>query len=95
MKKLSCSSSSLNFEVYLLFHLLDISTSGTYPALPPVESIDFSTLKEEAEWKLLFSHLLAFPDVLMDTVKDGFTTQDLSVKFETQKVFRCLLHHIC
>ncbi|XP_041459923.1 DALR anticodon-binding domain-containing protein 3-like [Lytechinus variegatus] len=64
---------------------------GTYPALPPVESIDFSTLKEEAEWKLLFSHILTLPDVILDSIGESITTQELSCKFETHKICRYLV----
>ncbi|XP_071481114.1 DALR anticodon-binding domain-containing protein 3-like [Diadema antillarum] len=66
-------------------------SKGTYPPLPPLETIDFSTLKEDAEWKLLLTHLLTFPDVVSDTIGNGFTTQNLYCKFETQKVCRFLV----
>ncbi|XP_001192714.4 DALR anticodon-binding domain-containing protein 3 [Strongylocentrotus purpuratus] len=65
---------------------------GTYPALPPVEDTDFSTLKEEAEWKLLFSHILTLPDVILESVGERVTTpQELACKFETHKICRYLV----
>ncbi|ELU00657.1 hypothetical protein CAPTEDRAFT_128140, partial [Capitella teleta] len=41
---------------------------GVYPALPPVSEIDFSTLKEEDEWGLVFNYVLIYPDLIENCV---------------------------
>uniref|UniRef100_A0A8C2VQ55 DALR anticodon binding domain containing 3 n=1 Tax=Chinchilla lanigera TaxID=34839 RepID=A0A8C2VQ55_CHILA len=40
---------------------------GLYPAFPAVESLDFSLLRDEGEWLLLFNSVLPFPDLLSQT----------------------------
>ncbi|KAJ1069418.1 hypothetical protein K5549_017322, partial [Capra hircus] len=40
---------------------------GLYPTFPPVSSLDFSLLRDEGEWLLLFNSILPFPDLLRQT----------------------------
>ncbi|KAK2534656.1 Impdh2 [Columba livia] len=42
---------------------------GTYPPLPPPSELDFSCLREEGEWLLLFNYLLPFPEVLQQAAQ--------------------------
>ncbi|XP_059520776.1 DALR anticodon-binding domain-containing protein 3 isoform X3 [Myotis daubentonii] len=45
---------------------------GLYPTFPPVSSLDFSLLREEGEWLLLFNSVLPFRDLLsQSTALDG------------------------
>ncbi|KAK6639567.1 hypothetical protein RUM43_007840 [Polyplax serrata] len=41
-----------------------------YPALPPVEDIDFSVLSDSEEWALLFNYLLEYPSLIKRCAED-------------------------
>ncbi|XP_064399960.1 DALR anticodon-binding domain-containing protein 3-like [Halichondria panicea] len=45
------------------------SQHGVYPLLPSVETVDFSLLKEEEEWQLLFHYVLQYPLLLKEAAK--------------------------
>ncbi|XP_055485895.1 DALR anticodon-binding domain-containing protein 3 isoform X2 [Psammomys obesus] len=63
---------------------------GLYPAFPPVSSLDFSLLRDEGEWLLLFNSVLPFPDLLSQTVSLA-STPGLHIPVRTEMVCRFLV----
>ncbi|XP_066283604.1 DALR anticodon-binding domain-containing protein 3-like [Branchiostoma lanceolatum] len=54
----------------LFKHYQEDVQAGVYPDLPDIGSVDFSLLKEEEEWELLFNYILPYPDLVQGTVVD-------------------------
>ncbi|XP_078597932.1 DALR anticodon-binding domain-containing protein 3-like isoform X2 [Branchiostoma floridae x Branchiostoma japonicum] len=52
----------------LFKHYQEDVQAGVYPDLPDISSVDFSLLKEEEEWELLFNYILPYPDLVQGTV---------------------------
>ncbi|KAM8758607.1 DALR anticodon-binding domain-containing protein 3 isoform 1-T2 [Rhynchonycteris naso] len=64
---------------------------GLYPTFPPVSSLDFSLLREEGEWLLLFNSVLPFPELLSQTaVLDG-TAPGLHIATRMEMVCKFLV----
>ncbi|XP_019623120.1 PREDICTED: DALR anticodon-binding domain-containing protein 3-like [Branchiostoma belcheri] len=59
----------------LFKHYQEDVQAGVYPDLPDISSVDFSLLKEEEEWELLFNFLLPYPDLVQGTVGDISNTR--------------------
>ncbi|XP_054585388.1 DALR anticodon-binding domain-containing protein 3 isoform X1 [Eptesicus fuscus] len=57
---------------------------GLYPTFPPVSSLDFSLLREEGEWLLLFNSILPFPDLLSQTAALDAARTETVCKFLVQ-----------
>lgn len=65
---------------------------GFYPALPSVDLIDWTLLREEEDWELVYVYLAAFPEIVSQSVEciipaDG----KLSAKIHTHKVTNFLV----
>ncbi|BFZ10895.1 hypothetical protein BsWGS_13934 [Bradybaena similaris] len=60
---------------------------GIYPHLPPLEDIDFTLLREEEDWELVYLYLAAFPDVVRQSVESVFPQDGKHLaKIHTHKV---------
>ncbi|NXS67119.1 DALD3 protein, partial [Pandion haliaetus] len=64
---------------------------GTYPALPPVSELDFSCLREEGEWLLLFNYLLPFPEVLQQAAQLPAPAKGIRITANTETVCKFLI----
>uniref|UniRef100_A0A8C5L592 DALR anticodon binding domain containing 3 n=1 Tax=Jaculus jaculus TaxID=51337 RepID=A0A8C5L592_JACJA len=64
---------------------------GLYPPFPPVSSLDFSLLRDEGEWLLLFNSVLPFLDLLSQTVSLASTAPGLHVPARTEMVCKFLV----
>uniref|UniRef100_A0A8C9MR63 DALR anticodon binding domain containing 3 n=1 Tax=Serinus canaria TaxID=9135 RepID=A0A8C9MR63_SERCA len=59
---------------------------GTYPPLPPVSELNFSCLREEGEWLLLFNYLLPFPEVLQQAAQLPPPSKGIRITANTETV---------
>ncbi|NXL47430.1 DALD3 protein, partial [Podilymbus podiceps] len=64
---------------------------GTYPPLPPASELNFSCLREEGEWLLLFNHLLPFPEVLQQAAQLRPATKGIRITANTETVCKFLI----
>ncbi|XP_075288940.1 DALR anticodon-binding domain-containing protein 3 [Opisthocomus hoazin] len=65
---------------------------GTYPPLPPASELNFSCLREEGEWLLLFNYLLPFPEVLQQAAQLPAPTKGVRITANTEMVCKFLIH---
>ncbi|XP_041281398.1 DALR anticodon-binding domain-containing protein 3 isoform X3 [Onychostruthus taczanowskii] len=64
---------------------------GTYPPLPPVSELNFSCLREEGEWLLLFNYLLPFPEVLQQAAQLPAPSKGIRITANTETVCKFLI----
>ncbi|XP_009468229.1 PREDICTED: DALR anticodon-binding domain-containing protein 3 [Nipponia nippon] len=64
---------------------------GTYPPLPPASELNFSCLREEGEWLLLFNYLLPFPEVLQQAAELPAPTKGIRITANTETVCKFLI----
>ncbi|NXY66392.1 DALD3 protein, partial [Callaeas wilsoni] len=64
---------------------------GTYPPLPPVSELNFSCLREEGEWLLLFNYLLPFPEVLQQAAQLPPPSKGIRITANTETVCKFLI----
>ncbi|NXO86004.1 DALD3 protein, partial [Sitta europaea] len=64
---------------------------GTYPPLPPVSELNFSCLREEGEWLLLFNYLLPFPEVLQQAAQLPPPSRGIRITANTETVCKFLI----
>ncbi|XP_061863978.1 DALR anticodon-binding domain-containing protein 3 isoform X2 [Colius striatus] len=64
---------------------------GTYPPLPPASELNFSCLREEGEWLLLFNYLLPFPEVLQQAAQLPTATKGIRITAHTETVCKFLI----
>ncbi|NWI12184.1 DALD3 protein, partial [Crypturellus soui] len=64
---------------------------GTYPPLPPPEELNFSCLREEGEWLLLFNYLLPFPEVLEQAAELPPPGKGIRITASTEAVCKFLI----
>ncbi|XP_009078161.1 PREDICTED: DALR anticodon-binding domain-containing protein 3, partial [Acanthisitta chloris] len=64
---------------------------GTYPPLPPVSKLNFSCLREEGEWLLLFNYLLPFPEVLQHAAQLPTPSKGIRITANTETVCKFLI----
>ncbi|NXS25588.1 DALD3 protein, partial [Mystacornis crossleyi] len=64
---------------------------GTYPPLPPVSELNFSCLREEGEWLLLFNYLLPFPEVLQQAAQLPPPSKGIRISANTETVCKFLI----
>ncbi|NXH52037.1 DALD3 protein, partial [Rhabdornis inornatus] len=64
---------------------------GTYPPLPPVSELNFSCLREEGEWLLLFNYLLPFPEVLQQAAQLPLSSKGIRITANTETVCKFLI----
>ncbi|NXM69139.1 DALD3 protein, partial [Serilophus lunatus] len=64
---------------------------GKYPPLPPVSELNFSCLREEGEWLLLFNYLLPFPEVLQQAAQLPPPSKGIRITANTETVCKFLI----
>ncbi|NXJ62627.1 DALD3 protein, partial [Rostratula benghalensis] len=64
---------------------------GTYPPLPPASELNFSCLREEGEWLLLFNYLLPFPEVLQQAAQLPQPSKGIRITANTEMVCKFLI----
>ncbi|NXU59817.1 DALD3 protein, partial [Turnix velox] len=64
---------------------------GTYPPLPPASELNFSCLREEGEWLLLFNYLLPFPEVLQQAAQLSPPNKGIRITANTEVVCKFLI----
>ncbi|NXE54647.1 DALD3 protein, partial [Casuarius casuarius] len=64
---------------------------GTYPPLPPPSELNFSCLREEGEWLLLFNYLLPFPEVLQQAAQLPLPSKGIRITASTETVCKFLI----
>ncbi|NWV83665.1 DALD3 protein, partial [Dasyornis broadbenti] len=64
---------------------------GIYPPLPPVSELNFSCLREEGEWLLLFNYLLPFPEVLQQAAQLPPPSKGIRITANTETVCKFLI----
>ncbi|NXT23187.1 DALD3 protein, partial [Syrrhaptes paradoxus] len=64
---------------------------GTYPPLPPPSELNFSCLREEGEWLLLFHYLLPFPEVLQQAAQLPPPSKGIRITANTETVCKFLI----
>nr|XP_013804077.1 PREDICTED: DALR anticodon-binding domain-containing protein 3 [Apteryx mantelli mantelli] len=64
---------------------------GTYPPLPPPSELNFSCLREEGEWLLLFNYLLPFPEVLQQAAQLPAPSKGIRITASTESVCKFLI----
>ncbi|XP_032554782.1 DALR anticodon-binding domain-containing protein 3 [Chiroxiphia lanceolata] len=64
---------------------------GTYPPLPPASELNFSCLREEGEWLLLFNYLLPFPEVLEQAAQLPTPSKGIRITANTETVCKFLI----
>ncbi|NXX21422.1 DALD3 protein, partial [Podargus strigoides] len=64
---------------------------GTYPPLPPASELNFSCLREEGEWLLLFNYLLPFPEVLQQAAQLPAPSKGIRITANTETVCKFLI----
>uniref|UniRef100_A0A8C0VK92 DALR anticodon binding domain containing 3 n=1 Tax=Cyanistes caeruleus TaxID=156563 RepID=A0A8C0VK92_CYACU len=67
---------------------------GTYPPLPPASELNFSCLREEGEWLLLFNYLLPFPEVLQQAAQLPPPSKGIRITANTETV-STMCYSIC
>ncbi|NXX36678.1 DALD3 protein, partial [Nicator chloris] len=64
---------------------------GTYPPLPPASELNYSCLREEGEWLLLFNYLLPFPEVLQQAAQLPLSSKGIRITANTETVCKFLI----
>ncbi|KAF1644479.1 DALR anticodon-binding domain-containing protein 3, partial [Aptenodytes patagonicus] len=64
---------------------------GTYPPLLPASELNFSCLREEGEWLLLFNYLLPFPEVLQQAAQLPPPSKGIRITANTEIVCKFLI----
>ncbi|XP_012815980.1 DALR anticodon-binding domain-containing protein 3 isoform X1 [Xenopus tropicalis] len=65
---------------------------GLYPEFPSVGDLNYSTLREEGEWLLLFNYILPFPEVLAQSVQISLSSRGIRVTANTEAVCKFLVN---
>ncbi|KAM9098595.1 DALR anticodon-binding domain-containing protein 3 [Sarcophilus harrisii] len=65
---------------------------GLYPAFPDVSELDFSLLREEGEWLLLFNGIIPFPEVLSQSAQLQVKSPGIRITANTEAVCKFLVH---
>uniref|UniRef100_A0A8C8SVN7 DALR anticodon binding domain containing 3 n=1 Tax=Pelusios castaneus TaxID=367368 RepID=A0A8C8SVN7_9SAUR len=65
---------------------------GAYPAFPPASQLNFSSLRDESEWLLLFNYILPFPEALSQAARLPVSSQGIRITASTEAVCKFLIH---
>ncbi|XP_032637675.1 DALR anticodon-binding domain-containing protein 3 isoform X2 [Chelonoidis abingdonii] len=57
---------------------------GAYPAFPPASELNFSLLREEGEWLLLFNYILPFPETLSQAAQLPLSSKGIRITASTE-----------
>ncbi|XP_073500984.1 DALR anticodon-binding domain-containing protein 3 isoform X2 [Phyllobates terribilis] len=66
-------------------------SQGTYPEFPPAGDLNYSSLREEGEWLLLFNYIMMFPEVLSQSAQMSATSPGIRVTANTEAVCKFLV----
>ncbi|KAK3772579.1 hypothetical protein RRG08_017116 [Elysia crispata] len=65
---------------------------GFYPALPPLDQINWALLREEEDWELVYVYIASFPELVSQSVECVYPAEGkLSAKIHTHKVTNFLV----
>ncbi|XP_075794513.1 DALR anticodon-binding domain-containing protein 3 [Pelodiscus sinensis] len=65
---------------------------GAYPASPPASELNFSLLRDEGEWLLLFNYILPFPETLSQSAQLPLSGPGPRITASTEAVCKFLIH---
>ncbi|XP_069822879.1 DALR anticodon-binding domain-containing protein 3 [Dendropsophus ebraccatus] len=65
---------------------------GSYPEFPPSDNLNYSSLREEGEWLLLFNYIMMFPEVLRQSAQMSMTSPGIRVTANTEAVCKFLVN---
>ncbi|XP_020651092.3 DALR anticodon-binding domain-containing protein 3 isoform X1 [Pogona vitticeps] len=82
----NCARLATLFETYK-----KAAEQGLYPAFPPPSELNYSSLREEGEWLLLFNGLLPFHEVLSQAVQLPVTSGGLRITTNTEAICKFLV----
>ncbi|XP_077132579.1 DALR anticodon-binding domain-containing protein 3 isoform X1 [Ranitomeya variabilis] len=66
-------------------------SQGTYPEFPPAADLNYSSLREEGEWLLLFNYVMMFPEVLRQSAQMSASSPGIRVTANTEAVCKFLV----
>ncbi|XP_063401813.1 DALR anticodon-binding domain-containing protein 3-like [Mytilus trossulus] len=72
-------------------HFEENVSKGIYPPLPEISSIDFSKLREEDEWELLYNYICIYGDLIAETTEKFIPEDSIISKTHTHKVCNFLV----
>nr|XP_056719025.1 DALR anticodon-binding domain-containing protein 3 [Euleptes europaea] len=64
---------------------------GVYPAFPLPSELDYSSLREEGEWLLLFNSILPFQEVLSQVIQLPISSSGIRITASTEAVCKFLI----
>ncbi|CAH1785056.1 unnamed protein product [Owenia fusiformis] len=74
----------------LFQHFHSNVAAGVYPPLPDLDSIDWSLLKDEEEWSLLFNYVMSYPSIVQQAIAP--LHKGIHSQIQTHKICNFLLH---
>ncbi|XP_068108769.1 DALR anticodon-binding domain-containing protein 3 isoform X2 [Hyperolius riggenbachi] len=83
----NCARLSTLFDSYT-----NAVSQGLYPEFPTAGEINYSSLKEEGEWLLLFNYIMTFPEVLSQAAEISLTSPGIRVTASTEAVCKFLVN---
>ncbi|XP_075687849.1 DALR anticodon-binding domain-containing protein 3 isoform X2 [Rhinoderma darwinii] len=66
-------------------------SQGFYPEFPPAAELNYSSLREEGEWLLLFNYIVMFPEVLSQSAQMSTSSGGIRVTANTEVVCKFLV----
>ncbi|KAG8435958.1 hypothetical protein GDO86_007162 [Hymenochirus boettgeri] len=75
----NCARLATMFESYT-----SAVQKGLYPEFPRAAELNYSTLKEEGEWLLLFNYIMPFPEVLAQSATISLASPGIRVTANTE-----------
>ncbi|NWU80446.1 DALD3 protein, partial [Onychorhynchus coronatus] len=101
LEKSSISTKGTKSGAFVMYNCARLATlfnsfqraveQGTYPPLPPVSELNFTSLREEGEWLLLFNYLLPFPEVLQQAAQLPTPSKGIRITANTEAVCKFLI----
>ncbi|XP_042195633.1 DALR anticodon-binding domain-containing protein 3 [Callorhinchus milii] len=62
-----------------------------YPELPDTSELNFSALREEGEWLLLYNYIIPFPEVLSESAKSWSSSEGIRLTVNTEAICKFLV----
>ncbi|CAC5402959.1 unnamed protein product [Mytilus coruscus] len=76
----------------LFKHFEENVSKGIYPPLPEIKSLDFSTLREEDEWELLYNYIFIYGELIAETTEQFIPEDSIISKIHCHKVCNFLVN---
>ncbi|XP_072276704.1 DALR anticodon-binding domain-containing protein 3 isoform X2 [Pyxicephalus adspersus] len=67
-------------------------SQGLYPEFPSAADFNYSSLREEGEWLLLFNYIMMFPEVLSEAAQISLTSPGIRVTVSTEAICKFLVN---